>query len=187
MKLLEYFKKHKKLTRYLGLLFVIILSSVIIYFRENLAKLEEFGYIGIFLISLLGSATVILPAPTLVVTFVGGGIFNPFIVGLLSGTGAALGELTGYIVGLSGQTMIEKHKTYKKISGFVHKHSFSGIFLLALIPNPFFDIAGITAGAAGLSAKQFLIATWLGKTIRFILISYLGAGSFKILGLSGGG
>ena len=183
MKVLDYFKKHKKLTRYLGLLFVIILSSVIIYFRENLASLEKFGYVGIFLISLLGSATVILPAPTLVVTFVGGGIFNPLLVGLLSGIGAAIGELSGYVVGLSGQTMIEKHKTYKRISKFVHKHSFSGIFLLALIPNPFFDIAGITAGAAGLSARQFFVATLFGKTIRFIIISFMGAGSFKALGL----
>jgi len=183
MKVLDFLKKHKKLTRYLGLVFVIVLSSTVIYFRKDLSRLEEFGYLGVFLMTFLGSATIILPAPTLIGAFIGGGIFNPLIVGLVSGAGAALGELSGYVVGLSGQTMIEKHKTYKTISKFVHKHSFSGIFLLALIPNPFFDFAGITAGAAGLSAKQFLFATWLGKTIRFIIISYMGAGSFKALGL----
>ena len=49
----------------------ILISGVIIYFRNELAKLQDFGVLGIFLINLVGSATIIIPAPSLVATFVG--------------------------------------------------------------------------------------------------------------------
>ena len=51
------------------------------------------------------------------------------------------------------------------------------IFVAAAIPNPFFDVAGILAGATKLPIWVFFGATLLGKTIRFFLLASLG-GSF---------
>ena len=48
------------------------------------------------------------------------------------------------------------------------------VFVLAFIPNPAFDIAGITAGALHMPVWQFLLAAWLGKSLRFILLAALG-------------
>lgn len=174
-------KKHHKLLRFIGLLLVVVISASIFVFRNELKRLETYGYFGIFLINALGSATIILPAPALVTAFFGGGIFNPAIVGVVAAMGATLGELTGYIAGLGGQLVVEDHKMYKRVAGWIQKHGFLTIFLLAFIPNPFFDIAGITSGVTRFPLTRFLLATWAGKTIRFLIIAYLGASSFGVL------
>ena len=49
------------------------------------------GYPGIFLVNLIGSASIIFPIPSFVVTFAFGGILNPWLVGLFAGAGCAFG------------------------------------------------------------------------------------------------
>jgi membrane protein YqaA with SNARE-associated domain len=152
----------------------ILISVVIIYFRNELAKLSSFGYLGIFLISILGSATLVIPSPTLVATYIGGSILNPIIVGLLSGLGTALGETTGYLAGLGGTEFIKENKNYRRVEKWMNKSGFLTIFILGIIPNPLFDFAGIFSGATKYPFKKFMLATILGKTIRFIGIALLG-------------
>jgi len=53
-------------------------------------------------------------------------------------------------------------------------HPFLTIFLLDAIPNFLGDIAGIIAGRNKYSYLKFLIASFLGKTIRFSISAYLG-------------
>ncbi|HDN79838.1 MAG TPA: hypothetical protein ENG33_05175, partial [Chloroflexi bacterium] len=50
-------------------LFVILITVLIISFREQVQHLATYGYAGVFLVSLLGNATVILPAPSLALVF----------------------------------------------------------------------------------------------------------------------
>jgi uncharacterized membrane protein YdjX (TVP38/TMEM64 family) len=45
---------------------------------------------------------------------------------------------------------------------------------MAFIPNPFFDLAGIIAGALGFRLRFFLLAVWVGKTLRALLLAYGG-------------
>ena len=91
----------------------VLISGVIIYFRNDLAKLQSYGIFGIFLINLVGSATIIIPTPSLVATFVGGSIYNPIWVGLFSGIGASIGELTGYMAGYGGSVAIVENQKLK--------------------------------------------------------------------------
>ena len=180
-KLIEKTKKHNKLIKFAGLILILLLSGLVLRYAEQLKNLENYGYAGIFLINLLGSATIIFPVPALVTAFVGGAIFNPLMVGIAGGVGAALGESTGYFVGHTGQAVIGNHKKYEKVKRWIQKHGSVTIFFLALIPNPLFDIAGIASGMSGLPYYQFLTYTLLGKTLRYIAISYLGAGSFNLI------
>jgi membrane protein YqaA with SNARE-associated domain len=55
------------------------------------------------------------------------------------------------------------------------------ICVLATIPNPFFDLAGITAGILRFPVAWFLLCCWAGKTVKFLLIAFLGAQSFGVL------
>jgi uncharacterized membrane protein YdjX (TVP38/TMEM64 family) len=48
------------------------------------------------------------------------------------------------------------------------------IFTLSLIPNPLFDLAGITAGALGVPVWRFLMACWAGKVLKMTIVAYLG-------------
>lgn len=171
--------KYKKLA---GLLFVVLLSISIIVFWDKIVKLEAYGYLGIFLISILGSATIVIPAPTILVTFVGGGIFNPFLVGLVSALGATIGELTGYLAGSSGRAIINKEEKLVKVEGWMKKYGLWTIFVLAVVPNPLFDLAGMVSGAGKIPVWKFLLVTLLGKTIKFLTIAFIGAGSVSVLG-----
>lgn len=176
LKIVTFFKKYREIIlKYFFIILSIIISFSIIYFRHDLAKLAGFGYLGVFLINLLGSATIILPAPSLVATFIGGSIYNPLLVGIFSGIGAGLGELTGYLAGYGGSAFITESKNYKRIEKWMSINGFATILILAIIPNPIFDLSGIFSGATHYSLKKFLTAVLIGKTLRFIGIALLGS------------
>lgn len=165
----------EKIFRASALVFAIILSIVIILNKDKFANLEGYGYLGIFVISVLGNSTIIVPAPVILTAFVGGSLFNPLAVGLITAAGATIGELTGFLAGVGGKVFVREKGTYKKIEGWIHKNGFLTIFLLAAIPNPLFDLAGIASGVTGYSVKKFLLATFLGKSIKFLVFAFLGA------------
>ncbi len=43
------------------------------------------------------------------------------------------------------------------------------VFVLSLIPNPFFDLAGIAAGVLRYPVSRFLFFCWLGNTIKTVV------------------
>jgi membrane protein YqaA with SNARE-associated domain len=48
------------------------------------------------------------------------------------------------------------------------------VFVLAAIPLPLIDLAGLSAGALGMSFWRFEIACILGKVMRFVPVALLG-------------
>ena len=48
------------------------------------------------------------------------------------------------------------------------------VFLLALIPNPVFDVGGMVAGTKQMPVLRFLLAGWAGKAIRLTLLALSG-------------
>ncbi len=149
--------------------------------RDQAAKFAEYGYPGIFLISILANATILLPAPGFAIVFAMGGVFNPLIVGIVAGAGAAIGELSGYMAGFSGQPIAEKTKIYLRIESWMQRYGMLTIFVLAAIPNPFFDLGGMAAGALKMPLYKFYISCLLGKIIKMWLFAYAGAYSINWL------
>lgn len=168
-------KNREKIIKYSLIFLSILISGIIIYFRNDLAKLQGYGLFGIFLISILGNATVVIPAPVILSAFIGGSVYNPVLVGLIVALGATIGELTGFIAGFGGRVAITDHKHFKKIEKWMTKSGLLTIFILAAIPNPLFDLAGIFAGATNYPVKKFLVATFLGKAIKFLTVALLGS------------
>jgi uncharacterized membrane protein YdjX (TVP38/TMEM64 family) len=160
----------------------ILISILIFVFREQFAYLQNWGYLGIFLISLIGNATIVLPVPAFLTTFIGGSVLNPFFVALVSSMGATIGELTGYMAGVGGEEFVKERKEIKKINTWMSKYGLWTIFFLAATPNPIFDLAGMVAGASKIPVQKYLIVVWAGKLIKFLLISYFGA--YSIIGIS---
>jgi len=172
-------KKNLRLTiaRITALVFVIAITVYIVLLPEEQAeKLESYGYGGIFLISILANATVIIPAPGLVIVFSMGAVFNPFLVGIAAGLGATLGELSGYLAGFSGQAVIEDRKRYDQMSNWMQKNGPLTVAVLAFIPNPLFDLAGMIAGALKMNVFRFLFFAAIGKILKMLLFAYAGAG-----------
>jgi len=171
-------KQRLTIARILALIAVIIISIFIFSIRDQAKELARYGYPGIFLLSILANATVILPAPGIIFVFAMGAIFNPLGVAIAAGTGAAIGELSGYLAGFGGSAVVERMDLYMRMKNWMQMHphlSYLAILFLAFIPNPFFDLAGIAAGALRMNVFNFLLFCWIGKTAKMLLFAYAGS------------
>jgi len=169
-----------KIVRIVALLFVVGLTIILYIYRENIRELETLGYPGIFLVSLLTNATIILPVPGVLFVSAMGAILNPFWVAVAAGSGATLGEISGYLVGFSGQGVVERTKWHNRLEDWIRKYGPITILVLAFIPNPAFDIAGIIAGILKMPLWTFLLFCWIGKVLKMLLFAY---GGFFLLDL----
>ena len=174
-------RSRNRILRLAGLLFAIAITVAVYLLRDRLKDAASYGYVGLFLISVLGNATIILPVPTLVTAFLGGGVYNPLLVGIISAAGATIGELTGYLAGMGGQAIVENREVYDRFSHWMERYGLFALFILAAIPNPFFDVAGIIAGMSHVRVTTFLVVTWGGKIVKFVIIALLGASSIGLL------
>ena len=176
-------RRNKKETgiRFILLFLILALSVFLFLYREEVQKIAHLGYGGIFLLSILTNATLILPLPGVVFTSAMGAVFNPFWVAIAAGTGAALGETTGYLAGFSGQIIVDQREWYETLISWMRKYGNLTILVMAIVPNPFFDLAGMAAGMLKLPFSRFLIWCCLGKIIKMLLFAYTGASIFKFL------
>jgi membrane protein DedA with SNARE-associated domain len=162
------------LLRIFAILVVIGITVYIYSIRDRVEEYAALGYPGIFLIALLTNATVLLPAPGVAIVYAMGGIFNPLGVTVAAGTGGALGELSGYLAGFSGQAVVEHTKFVSRVQPWVQKYGPWAILVLAAIPNPFFDTAGIIAGILRMPVGRFLLACWAGQLVKMGLFAFAG-------------
>ena len=151
---------------------------------------ERVGYPGLFLVTLMANASIILPTPGFIAVVVAGAVLNPLLVALIGAAGMTIGELSGYLVGRAGSTVSagknnNGQSRWSRWTAFssrlVKRWGVLGIFILAALPNPLFDIAGIAAGAVRLGIVKFLIATFAGRLIRTSLLAYSSAYSIETI------
>jgi len=136
--------------------------------------LAGYGYVGIFLLSLLSASSVFLPLPGLALAYTGGGVLDPLVVGLVAGLGNALGELTGYMAGRGGSAIVDDLPHYQRMEDLMSRYGGLVILVLAIIPNPVFDAAGLAAGVLRYPIWKFLLFCTIGKTIKTLAFAYLG-------------
>ena len=150
----------------------------------------QYGYVGIFLISLIGATSVIIPIPSSVVIFILGGLsdiagnflFEPLFIAVAAGAGAAVGELSGYLIGLGGRKVIgEKYK--RKMDILMKLSQRFGpivIFVFALTPLPD-DLLFIPLGVMRYKILNAFIPALLGKFVSNLIIAYAGRLSIGII------
>lgn len=142
---------------------------------------HTFGYFGVFISSLIGSASIVLPVPSFLFVVAAGTILNPLAVGIIAGIGSAVGELTGYFIGVGlhyGKHKITKKKKEGRWEKMVKKcfgksRGFVAIALFAVTPLPD-DVIGIFCGFIRYDIKKYFIAVLIGKTILCIVLAYSG-------------
>lgn len=163
------------------LIFIVSLALSLTVFLIPLKteQLGVLGYGGIFIITLLGAMTLFVPGPTMVAAFLIGSTLNPLLVSLMAGLGSALGETTGYTAGFATRALIsdpgEKAVWYWRVMRWMTRYPFLTLLVISAVPNFITDISGLIAGRIRYAYWKYLLATFLGKTIRFGLSAYLGA------------
>jgi membrane protein YqaA with SNARE-associated domain len=164
-----------------ALSFVLLLCSLIYIFRNVIEGLEGYGYLGAFLIPMFCCATIIVPVPGLIVVFTLGAVLDPFLVGLISAVGGTIGEMTGYLLGYSGRAAIENISLYQRVEHSMKRWGALPLFVLALIPNPLFDVAGAVAGALRFPLWKFLVYSGSGRIIKHTFVAFAGAWGMEFI------
>jgi membrane protein YqaA with SNARE-associated domain len=171
-------ERRLKILRLLSLIFVVGVVVVIFVFRDQVQNLARFGYAGIFLTTMIANATVFVPIPGVMVVFAMGAVFSPFLTAVAAGLGGATGELSGYLLGFSGQGVAERSQRFLQIYGWMAGHprwSDLGVLVLAAIPNPFFDMAGIAAGMLKIPIYRFWFFCAIGSIIKYSVFAFAGS------------
>jgi membrane protein YqaA with SNARE-associated domain len=144
----------------------------------------QYGYLGIFLISLIGAMSIIVPIPYPVVIFILGASssFDPLLIAVAAGLGSAIGEFSGYLLGVGGRKAIGNR--YKKRMDFItklfKKYGSVAIFIFALTPLPD-DLLFIPLGVMRYSLLRAFIPAVLGKFFSNLIIAYSGRLSLDIV------
>ncbi|HXH20388.1 MAG TPA: VTT domain-containing protein [Dehalococcoidia bacterium] len=150
------------------------------------------GYAGVFLSNMAGTGTVFIPVPGLTAaaqTLIASSAqsLSPFMVGLLGGLGMAVGEITAYVAGMAGAEISKEEglkaprpirpaveRLVRGVDWLMDRYGMPTLFLLAAVPNPLFEVAGLTAGATRYSFRRFMAAVTPGKVLRGLIIAYVG-------------
>lgn len=148
--------------------------------RKFLNQFEHLGYVGLFVINAVSNATIFLPLPSIAAVFIGGSIWNPLFVGVVSGIGNATGELVGFFLGFGSRGILDqldgkKLQWLKRIEKWFKKSGFITIFIASLVPIPIFDVIGILAGTLNYPLWKFFLSVALGRILRNFIIAWTGA------------
>lgn len=149
-----------------------------------------YGYIGVFLASFIGSASIIFPIPYLILFYYIGAsrILDPTIVSLSGGLGATFGEFILYVVGLGGRKIISEN-TIKNVEFFKRALDRYGpiiIFIFAATPLPD-DIIYPTLGIMKYDVSKTFLACFFGKTLLTAFVVFSGYYSYEYIRFMLGG
>ena len=168
----------------LGIVATIGMAVAVIYYNDQLNELQHWGYLGAFIISILGGATIIIPVPMLAVVFALGSAMDQLWQVALVGLSAALGELIGaltiYMTGHgAGRVIVENRRgriqlAYEKLLGLMERKGPLVLFIVASVVNPFFYPAALAAGALRFGIWKYSIIVFAGKTIKCMTVVYAG-------------
>lgn len=139
--------------------------------------LGNYAYVGVFLLTALANATVIVPVPYIpIVARVAAQSDGIVLIVVAAALGSALGESVAFFVGRSGRGAVETTRFYEWVQRQLRHpwRAFAALLVLAAPPNPLFDVAGLSAGALGLPYWLFFSAVFIGKVVRFSVIALAG-------------
>lgn len=162
-------EKLRKALEVLLLVGIILLSIGIFLFRDRIGNVGEVGYLGLFFLCFLANATVFLPAPSLMIAASCALIMNPLLVALTAAAGSTLGEFVGYIFGGAGKELSPKFEALlTRLNARISNPTLL-VFVLALLPLPLFDVAGVYSGGTRMHPVKFFLACYLGKFLKLLV------------------
>jgi membrane protein DedA with SNARE-associated domain len=158
---------------------------LIIRYWQAIAELENYGYLGAFVIAFIAGSSIPSPISYLLLTFTFGGILNPALVGVASGLGAGLGGTLVFLAGREGRRFfpgfrhysVDEHASNKMAAKFVNWAQRRGsvvIFIMSAMLNPVFAPMAIAMGALRFRLVQFFLMCVAGNLVKAMVISYAG-------------
>ena len=85
------------------------------------------------------------------------------------------------MAGYSGQIIVENKDWYSRLAHWVKYYGNITILVMAFIPNPIFDLAGMAAGMLKMPVLRFLLWCWIGKVLKMLVFAFTGASIIKFM------
>ncbi len=170
----------------LSIFIVFLIRQVEMFLKaspDSVQRFAPFVYAAVFVIALLNSATIVIPAPGIAVIIALATQWNPVIVAVVTSAGSSIGEMSGYLAGRVGTRLIaaEHMRGYELATRWVKRHGWWIITLFACVPLVVFDIVGLVGGGLKIPVFRFLLATWLGRLPRSFVEIYAGASIVRLI------
>ncbi|HXK34745.1 MAG TPA: VTT domain-containing protein [Dehalococcoidia bacterium] len=191
----DWMTSHPRAARVLATLGVIVafVPGVVFILFDLDEAIEGFGLASVFLTNLISTATLFVPVPgitaaaNVLIVAEAERSNHPWLVGIAGGAGMAIGEFTAYYAGAAGAHAARRHelriperfrpiaeRVWRAVETLMHRWGTLTLFVLAAIPDPFFEIAGVTAGSVGMSVRRYFIAVLAGCIVRGLTLAYIG-------------
>ena len=169
-------------------------SVLLIQHRDLIERLEQHGYLGLFLISIFAGSPIPIPSPSMILTFTLGSILNPVLVALVSGFGNAIGNALVYATGRGGLLFFQNLGVSQqsedkppsrigrflrilrmpRMAEFARRRMLWAVFILSIYPNPILTPIILGMGAKRYNFWKFFVACLAGKIVQCLILSYLG-------------
>ena len=165
-------------------------ALAIAYTVGGVELIRRWGYLGVFVFAVIGSASMFIPVPGAAAGITLGLLLEripyvplpqPVVVGVIVAAGSAMGELTGYSTGVGGRAVIGNSRIGRLLVALMRRHGTLTVFAVGAVPNPFIDVGGIAAGVAGMTMRRFVTVMFLAKCVNYITIAYLSSAGIEAL------
>ena len=182
------FRWRLEYTLLVGVAFMLTLFAIgFFYFSTDVSNLRSYGYFGVFIINVVGAASILLPSPAAASVLGGGALLDDFLgvpawfwVGIVAGFGEAIGEFSGYAAGYGGRVFIENQPSYARVRRWMERRGALTLFLMSTVPNPAFDIVGLAAGAVQMPMRRFFFSVLAGKIIKDMWLAGLASAGVTV-------
>jgi uncharacterized membrane protein YdjX (TVP38/TMEM64 family) len=192
---LEKKKKFRNNWVWLTLIGVTIAVCVLlIRYWRYLAAFQILIYLGLFFTAIVAGSPIPIPTPCFALTFTLGSRFDPFLIGFIAATGAAIGAMLVYFTARTGKHFMPNinftdpaNKIYSGAIGrflrriklprfmeVMNRRGPIGVFLLSMVPNPFLMPLLVTMGINKVAAWKIAVTAWAGNIVMFVAIAAVG-------------
>jgi membrane protein YqaA with SNARE-associated domain len=143
-----------------------------------LGLMKVLGIWGVFVIAFADSALLGMPVDFVVATYVYQDRARMLVYIAMASLGSALGSIPLYIIGyLGGEKVLRKRiseERFLKIHRSFEEHEFWALMFPGMLPPPTpFKIFVLGAAVFEMRFRDFLVAIFLGRFVRFLTLSVL--------------
>jgi len=108
-------------------------------------------------------------------------VLHPAVVGVVAGLGEATGAVGAYLTGYGGRALLVEGQLQDRFSQLMQRHGSKAMFIMAALVNPIYYPFAVWMGVLRVRIGRFFFYTFLGRTLKNILLAYLGYFGMKTI------
>jgi len=137
---------------------------------------QPLGVTGLFLLAFIEASFFPIPPDILLVVFILASPANWAWFALICTLGSVLGGMFGYGIGYVGERVILErffsHSKIEKVHKLFDRFGAWAVFISGFTPIPY-KLFTVAAGVFYIDLKKFILASFLGRGLRYFLLAFL--------------